>query len=157
MWWGAQSCQNSSQCFCFRAAQQRAKLTFDSLLYDQLAGAAWTEQIILCKQDLAKLLTFTKAPIIVAVCCSLSVLCSADGRCRVQWWSVILGIQNVSFGPLLTYFFLPPPSKRGRVPVYQIKKLATDKAIRHGHDVKKIISLEFKVPNCLLQLHEREL
>ena len=65
MWWGAQSCQNSSQCFCFRAAQQRAKLTFDSLLYDQLAG----EQIILCKQDLAKLLTFTKAPIIVAVCC----------------------------------------------------------------------------------------
>ena len=26
------------------------------------AGAAWTEQLILYKQDLAKLLTFTKAP-----------------------------------------------------------------------------------------------
>ena len=30
--WMCHSCQNSSQCFCFRAAQQRAKLTFDSLL-----------------------------------------------------------------------------------------------------------------------------
>ena len=56
-----------SRCFCFQAAQRRAKLTFNSLLYDQLAGAAWTEQLILRKQDIAKLLTFTKAPRIVAV------------------------------------------------------------------------------------------
>ena len=33
----------------------------------QLAGAAWTEQLILCRQDIAKLLTYTKAPNIVAV------------------------------------------------------------------------------------------
>ena len=30
--WAQHSCQNLSRCFCFRAAQRRAKLTFDSLL-----------------------------------------------------------------------------------------------------------------------------
>ena len=34
--------------------------------------------------------------------------------------------------------------------ICEIKKLATDKAIRHGHDIKKTISSEFKVLNCLL-------
>ena len=36
-----------------------------------------------------------------------------------------------------------------RVDIHEIKKLATDKAIRHGNDMKKTISTDFKVLNCL--------
>ena len=36
-----------------------------------------------------------------------------------------------------------------RVAIHEIKKLATDKAIRHGNDMKKTISTDFKVLNCL--------
>ena len=41
--------------------------------------------------------------------------------------------------------------------IREIKKLATDKAIRHGHDVKKTISMEFKVLNCLLMRGNSEI
>ena len=41
--------------------------------------------------------------------------------------------------------------------IREIKKLATDKAIRHGHDVKKTISTEFKVLNCLLMRGNAEI
>ena len=36
-------------------------------------------------------------------------------------------------------------------------KLATDKAIQHDHDVKKTISSEFKVLNCLLMRGNAEI
>ena len=41
--------------------------------------------------------------------------------------------------------------------IVQIKKLATDKAIRHGHEIKKTVSTEFKILNCLLMRGNAEI
>ena len=41
--------------------------------------------------------------------------------------------------------------------VIRIKKLATDKAIRHGYEVKKTISAEFKSLSCLLMRGNAEI
>ena len=41
--------------------------------------------------------------------------------------------------------------------IHEIKKLATDKAIRHGYEVKKTISAEFKSLSCLLMRGNAEI
>ena len=63
------------------------------MLEDQLAGAAWTEQLILRKQDLAKLLTYTKAPKIFAV----------TGLPKILKQGTLLTKSRVAFSDLFLY------------------------------------------------------